>query len=246
MTTEIHLPLLLAAMGLVAALYASVGHGGASGYLAIMAMAAFPAAAMRPTALVLNIAVSLLAGVAFFRFGHFRGSLFWPFAASSIPFAYLGGSLRVHSAVFQILLALALTFAALRLVLPAPNRPPRPAPAWLVVLMGAALGLVSGLIGIGGGIFLTPLVILCGWADAKTASGISAPFILVNSLAGLAGLGADGLSHLAPAWPAMLAAVLAGGAIGSLWGSGAAHPRAVKAALSLVLALATVKLIATL
>ena len=238
------LPLLLPFF-FVAVLYASVGHGGASGYLAVMALAGVAPVVMKPTALTLNLAVSLIGAVAFFRAGHFAWRLFWPFAAVSVPFAYLGGGWNVHATVFRWLVALALAFAALRLFLPAkPAAEMRPPPWWAILLAGAMIGLASGLIGVGGGIFLTPLIILCGWAQPQAAAAVSAPFIFVNSAAGL--LGQIGALHQLPAgWPALALAAVAGGFLGARWGSRIARPLHLRFALAAVLSLAAAKLIGT-
>lgn len=232
----------LAGFFVVSALYGAVGHGGASGYLAWMALLSFAPESLRPTALVLNLAVSLLGTVAFYRAGHFRPALFWPFALAAIPFAWLGGTLHLPPAAFKLLLALTLSWAALRLVLPAPDAAEiRPAPLKLSLPLGALMGLVSGLVGVGGGIFLTPLLILGRWANAKTAAAVSAPFILVNSAAGLAGQ-SDSLSHLPDFWPALVVSVVLGGALGARWGSIQARPAQLRPALALVLLVAVAKL----
>lgn len=233
---------LLPALFVVAALYGAVGHGGASGYLAVMALAAFSPVMMRPTALVLNVAVSLIGTVLFFRAGYFRSSLFWPFALFSIPLAYLGGTINLPPGVFHLLLACALAFAAARLILPQREGPLWSPSLWAIGVSGCAMGLLSGLIGVGGGIFLTPLLILFRWADAKTAAAVSAPFILVNSFAGLAGLGLQGITQITPAWPLLILAVLCGGTLGATWGSGGATLRGLKFALSAVLLVAASKL----
>lgn len=233
---------LLVPLFLVAALYGTVGHGGASGYLAVMALAGVAPAVMKPTALSLNLAVSLIGTVLFFRAGHFAWRLFWPFAVTSIPFAFLGGRLDVPTHVFKLLLAFALGFAALRLLLPAPkNEVLRPAPIGWVLLAGAIMGLVSGLIGVGGGIFLTPLLLLMRWSNTKTAAAVSAPFIFVNSAAGLAGHSAS-LNQLPSAWPLLALIVVAGGFAGARWGSGNARAAQLRPALALVLGVACIKL----
>ena len=238
------LPLLLPVL-LVAALYASVGHGGASGYLAVMALAGVPAAAMKPTALTLNIAVSLIGTVAFMRAGHFAWRLFWPFAIVAVPFAYLGGRWPISSRVFSVLVAAALLFAALRLFLPVRAAGQlRPPPVWAIVVAGAAIGFVSGLIGVGGGIFLTPLMLFCGWADTKTAAAVSAPFILVNSVAGLAGA-VGSLQQFPAGWIWLAVAAVGGGLAGSHWGSRFARPAQLRPALACVLLVATAKLLIT-
>ena len=234
---------LLLPLALIAVLYSSVGHGGASGYLAVMALAGVAPAVMKPTALTLNVAVSLIGTAMFFRAGHFAGRLFWPFAVVAVPFAFLGGRLVVPAEAFRWLLAAALALAAVRLVLPAPvggevRGPSVPA----VLLVGSVIGLLSGLIGVGGGIFLTPLLLFFRWADTKTAAAVSAPFIFVNSAAGLAGSAAS-LHRLPTALPWVALAVMAGGWLGARWGSRIANPAQLRPALALVLAVAAVKLV---
>ena len=228
----------------VAALYATVGHGGASGYLAVMALAGFEAAAMKPTALVLNVVVSLVGTGVFVRAGHFAWRLFWPFAVVAAPFAYWGGGWQLSADVFRGLVAAALVFAAVRLFLPgtmggAERRPP---PVWGIVVAGAAIGFVSGLIGVGGGIFLTPLILFFRWAEPKTAAAVSAPFIFVNSLAGLLGHGGS-LGQLPASWPWLAVAATAGGLLGARWGSRVARPAQLRPALALVLLVAALKLV---
>ena len=234
------------AFALVALLYAAVGHGGASGYLAVMALAGVEPVTMKPVALVLNIAVSCIGTVMFFRAGHFAWRLFWPFAVVSVPFAYLGGALHLSAGVFRLLVAAALAFAALRLVLPVKNEAAavtRPA-WWAVGLSGSLIGLISGLIGVGGGIFLTPLLLFCGWARTKEAAAVSAPFIFVNSAAGLLG-NPGSLAKLPPEMPWWLPAIVAGGIIGARWGSRVARPTQLRPMLAAVLAVAVVKLLVT-
>lgn len=161
------------------------------------------------------------------------------------PFAYLGGSWSIDATAFRWLVAAALAFAAVRLFLPAPEKTAlRPPPLPAVVAVGAATGFVSGLIGVGGGIFLTPIILLCRWADPKTAAAVSAPFILVNSVAGLLGH-VRSLHHLPASWPWLAVAVVAGGLVGSRWGSRVARPAQLRPALALVLVVASIKLILT-
>jgi uncharacterized protein len=235
--------LLLPCFLAVAVLYGAVGHGGASGYLAVMALAGVAPLVMKPTALVLNLAVSLIGTVLFFRAGHFAFRLFWPFALTAIPCAYLGARLPVSPFTFKLLLAVALALAATRLLWPAPaGAATRRPPLGLALLLGGGLGLVSGLIGVGGGIFLTPLLLFCRWADPKTAAAVSAPFILVNSAAGLAAAPAS-LAHLPAAWPWLAVAVVGGGALGANWGAARARAAQLRPALAGVLALAALKLV---
>lgn len=227
---------------LVALLYASVGHGGASGYLAVMALLGVEAVLLRPTALGLNLLVSILGTIAFFKAGHFRAKLFWPLALAAIPFAYLGGSLEINETLFRKILGVALAIALIRLFTPQRATEATRSPAlWQLIVAGALMGFVSGLIGVGGGIFLTPLVIFLAWAPTKTAAAISAPFILLNSIAGLAGL-QPSMGDFHPLFPWLALAVILGGLIGCTWGSHLAQVKHIRWALGLVLSLAAFKL----
>ncbi len=230
---------------LVALLYGAVGHGGASGYLAVMALASVAAETMRPVALTLNVLVSLTGTVVFFRAGHFAGHLFWPFTLAAMPWAWLGSRTDLPEPVFRLLLAAALAVAVIRLLW----QPDRPAgirrPPWFAVIVwGGVIGFASGLIGVGGGIFLTPLVLLRGWATPRTAAAVSAPFILANSATALLGQAAS-WSRLPTAFPWLALTVLAAGWLGARWGGRLARPENLRAALALVVAIAAVKLGAT-
>lgn len=228
---------------LVASLYASVGHGGASGYLAVMVLMGIASEVMRPTALTLNLTVSLAGTILFFRAGHFAWNRFWPFAVVSIPFAYIGGSMAVSPQIFNVLLAIALAVAAGRLVFTSAEAPTLRQPGIpTIVLTGASIGWVSGLIGVGGGIFLTPLLLFFRWADPRTAAAVSAPFIFVNSAAGLFGH-RELIHHLPAFWPILAITVLTGGIIGARWGSRAARMPQIKIVLALVLTVALGKLL---
>ncbi len=244
-TLHTYFPLALGlAFFLAAALYASVGHGGASAYLAVMGLLGMAPTEMKPIALTLNIAVSLLAWIAFTRAGHFRPRLFWPLAVASVPAALLGGWLQSPEPVFKLILAAALIAGAWRLVCGCKadeatlREPYQPA----LLLLGLAIGFLSGLIGIGGGIFLTPMLVLWRWSPAKPAAAISAAFIFVNSLAGLTGFLSTGRSVPPLAW-LLLPAVLAGGWIGSHWGSRRAGSPALLRVLAAVLVVAAAKFV---
>ena len=235
--------LLLAIVFLAAAiLYSSVGHAGASGYLAAMAFVGMSTPAMRPTALVLNLLVASIATIRFARAGFFSWSLFWPFAIASIPLAFLGGGITLPGHWHRTLVGLVLWAAAIRLWLDLrvgdTHAPPRAA----ALISGAGIGLLAGLTGTGGGIFLSPLLLLMGWAKTREAGGISAAFILVNSAAGLAGNRAS-LSHLPDQWPLWAAAVVIGGLIGSELGSRRLGTPAFRRLLGAVLVIAGAKLI---
>src|SRR6266571_6559271 len=183
-----HLLLLFIAVGLIAFLYSSVGHAGASGYIAVMTLWGLAPTVIRPTALVLNILVASIGAFQFWRAGHFSWRLFWPFALLSIPTAYFGGYLQPSASVLRILIGLVLLFSAVRLIFrrcdpPEVISPSRP----MAIGVGAGIGFLSGLTGTGGGIFLTPLLLFCRWARTKQAAAVSALFILVNSIGGLIG-----------------------------------------------------------
>jgi len=238
----------LAAGMLVAAfLYASVGHGGASAYIAAMAIAGIAPAEMRPVALQLNVLVSAIATVKFWRAGHFRWPLFWPFAAVSIPAAYLGGAITLPGSAYKVLVGLVLLYAGWQLWWSARAgeelRPARRLPVPLAMAIGAVLGVLSGLTGVGGGIFLSPLLLLFGWAGTKQTSAVAAPFILVNSLAALtAGFVRNPAAPPDYAWW-LMAAVLAGGWVGAEYGSRRFANPLIRQVLAVVLAIAGGKMV---
>jgi hypothetical protein len=235
---------LTVAIFVVAILYGSVGHGGASGYIALMALCGLAPALLKPTALSLNIVVSATVAILFIRSGHFAWRLFWPFALTSIPASFIGGYLTLPPAIYRPLLGVALLFAALRLVLKVrdDDRPTTALPLPLALLIGALFGLLSGLTGIGGGIFLSPLLLLGGWGKTREVAGVAALFILVNSLAGL--LGHSGTLAQIPSFTPLLAvAAFAGGLLGATLGCRLLPTRLLIHALSLVLLLAGSKLI---
>ena len=227
----------------VAVLYSSVGHAGASGYIAVMTLAGLAPESIRPTALVLNILVASLTSYQFYRAGHFSWRLFWPFAVMSVPCAFLGGYLSVPAPIFKLIVGVVLLYSALRFFInPRPDGETRPLPRSLSLIFGAVLGFVSGLTGVGGGIFLTPLLLFARWAKTKTAAAVSALFILVNSISGLAGNVSSTKQIPALALP-LAAAVLLGGAAGSYLGSRRLSPVLIKRLLACVLTIAGIKLI---
>jgi uncharacterized membrane protein YfcA len=237
--------LLILGVAAVAFLYSTVGHAGASGYIAVMSLAGLAATTIRPTALSLNILVSLLTTWQFWRAGHFSWRLFWPFAVLAIPLAFVGGYVSLPTQVFKIIVGVVLLFSALRL-LARPSRddearaPSRP----VALTTGGALGLLAGLTGTGGGIFLTPLLLFMRWARTKQAAATSAAFILANSLAGLAGNLIATRSFPAIAGP-LAGAALIGGAAGSFLGARRFDHTVIKRILAVVLIIAGVKLIFT-
>lgn len=235
---------LLILIFLVALVYASVGHGGASGYLAVMALAGgWLPAQMSTSALLLNLLVAGAAWLMFWRAGHGSVSLLWPFAAASVPAAVVGGWLPVSAHTYRWLLAFCLLAAAVRLCLPSPRDvQPFTAPSPAVALpVGGAIGVLSGVVGVGGGIFLSPLMVLLRWADVKRTAAISAAFIVVNSLAGLAGRLIAGRFVVGPLVPLLLAA-FAGGAVGARLGANHFSGLWLRRVLALVLAIASAKL----
>ncbi len=241
-------PLLLAALFFAAAvLYSSVGHAGASAYLAAMALLGVPPAVARPTALALNILVASLVMLRYWRSGFVSLRAIAPFLIGSIPFAFLGGAISLPTNIYKPLLGVVLLIAAVQFARTAtraadeeqsvPSVPFLPA-----IIAGAAIGLVSGLTGTGGGIFLTPLLLFAGWSATRPASGIASAFILANSIAGLAGNAASigGIPAEIPIWAG---AVLLGALIGSELGRRRAPTAKLRLALAGVLVIAGLKLI---
>lgn len=240
---EAQLILLAAAVFAVATLYSMVGHAGASGYIAAMTLLGLAPAEIKPIALTLNVLVATIGTIQFARAGHFRWSLFWPFALLSVPLAYVGGATQLPVHVFKILLGFVLLYSALHLFLrPAVEQELRSPALRLAIPAGGAIGLMSGLTGTGGGIFLTPLLLFMRWARVKEAAAVSALFILLNSAAGLVGHVVSTNSFPAVALVLLLAAT-AGGVIGSHLGSRRFDPVWIKRALALVLLIAGAKLL---
>jgi uncharacterized membrane protein YfcA len=234
---------LTAGVFVIATLYSSVGHAGASGYIAVMTLLGVAPAEIRPVALTLNILVASIGTWQFWRAGHFEWPLFWPFALLSVPAAFAGGYLDLPVQLFRILVGIALLVSAAQFLLrPAAERAPRPPPTALALGIGAGLGLLSGLTGTGGGIFLTPLLIQAGWARTKAAAAVSAPFILLNSASGL--LGNLSATRSFPGFAlVLLIAALLGGSVGSYFGSQRLPHTTIRRLLAVVLCIAGVKLI---
>ncbi len=232
---------------LAAMLYSSVGHAGASGYLAAMALFSLAPTIMKPAALVLNILVALIASLRFYRADCFVWKKFWPFALTSIPCAFIGGLLTLPSLVYKQLLGAVLLFAAYRLFRYTQNAITanfKEISVPIALALGAAIGLLSGLTGVGGGIFLSPLLLFLSWADTRQTAGVSAVFILVNSIAGLAGqfVSVQKLPIEIFYWGI---AAISGGLIGSEFGSRRLASLTLRKILALVLVITGLKLIFT-
>jgi hypothetical protein len=230
----------------VAFLYASVGHGGASGYLALMAIYGFAPEVMKPTALLLNLFVSLMAFLQFYRGKHFNWKIFLPLALASIPLAYIGGTIGLESSVYKKILGLLLLFPVARFFFmrQKDESDTKPSNTAGSVAIGAGIGFLSGLIGIGGGIILSPILLLLKWSDQKQTAAISALFIFVNSLSGLTGQLSKGI-QFSPEMVGMVLIAFAGGCIGAWLGSLKFRQVVLKNLLAAVLSLASFKLLFT-
>ena len=242
--------LLAVAFALIAALYSSVGHAGASGYLAIMALAGVAPDVMRPTALVLNLVVAAIGTWRFARAGLTSWKALLPLVVTSVPLATIGGSIKLPAEGYRSLVGLVLLASAAVLAwrASATTHPVEEGPIRLPVPtalgIGAAIGVLSGLTGTGGGIFLSPLLLFAGWAGPRRTAGLAAPFILLNSAAGLIGLGWAS-AHFPAGLPWLAGAVLAGGYVGTQLGAHRLPARALLALLSAVLLIAGTKLLLT-
>ena len=235
--------LLLSLIAFVAFAYGMVGHGGASGYLALMALAGIPLVVARPSALMINLVVSGIAFAQYARAGHFRWPLFWPFALASVPMAWLGARVSIDPLMYKRILAVCLLLAVARLlgIFGTNDKAEQQVPLAAALVIGALLGFVSGLISIGGGILLSPILLLMHWADTKVTACTSALFILVNSAAGLAGT-----PHLAAMIDVQLLSwvgvALCAGLVGAYIGARRLQPPRLRQALGVVLLFACVKL----
>lgn len=230
---------------LAALLYSSVGHGGASGYLAVMALMSIAPAQMKPAALALNVLVASMATWKFYKAQAFSWSLLWPLCIASIPMAFIGGMLSLPGHIYKPIIGVVLVYAALKSLWTAKGAgavEERPVSTPVLLGLGASLGLLSGLTGVGGGIFISPILIFFRWADVKTVSGVAAAFILVNSVSGLAGVVSQGFA-MPPGllWWAVAAGL--GGYIGSEFGSKRLGNPMIQRMLALVLLIAGGKML---
>lgn len=231
---------------LVAFLYSSVGHGGASGYLALMAIFSIAPDVMKPTALLLNLFVSLTSFIQFYRGKHFNWKIFLPFAITSVPMAYLGGRMALGDDIYKKILGILLIIPIIRFLFFANIKVEeiKRSNAVLSLLIGAAIGFLSGLIGIGGGIILSPVLLLLKWTDMKQTAAISALFIFVNSLSGLAGQLQKGI-NFSPDMFAYVGIAFVGGLCGAYFGSLKLNQNFLKYLLAIVLIIASYKLLFT-
>ena len=239
-----HIWCFLLLLPVVAFLYASVGHGGASGYLALMAIFSFAPETMKPTALLLNLFVAGIAFYHYYKAGYFNIKLFWPFAVASIPMAFIGGLIEVDASIYKKILAVLLIFAILKMfnVIGKESKSIKDIKLWQGILVGGCIGFFSGLIGIGGGIILTPLILLLHWGKMKEAAAVSALFIWVNSAAGLIGQVSSGVSIPSQSF-ILVGVALIGGFLGSYYGSKKFNNSLLRYLLACVLIMASIKLI---
>jgi uncharacterized protein len=239
------LPFITIGVLAIAFLYSSVGHAGASGYIAVMSLFEIAPTTIKPTALILNILVACIGSWQFWRMGFLSWKLFWPFATLSIPMSFLGGYLNLPTPIFKVILGITLLLSAFRFLIKpteeaAPTEPVLP----IALSVGGGIGLLSGLTGTGGGIFLTPLLFLMRWASARTAAAVSALFILVNSISGLLG-NLSATRQIPPFAVILLVAALVGGSMGSYLGSHQLSHSVIQRVLSMVLIIAGLKLMLT-
>ena len=238
---------LLFLFALVAFLYSSVGHGGASGYLAIMALAGIAPAMMKQSALVMNLAVSLFSFIGFYRSGFFKLKLFLPFMVASIPMAFWGGTMSLPDSIYKKILAVCIFISIIRLLYQFEDskEPNREIPLWAGLFSGGSIGLLSGLLGIGGGIILSPLMLLMRWSKLKETAAVSALFIFVNSVSGLYGQIQKGGFNLTEDLQIAVMATIVGGLLGSYFGSQKFNTKTLKYLLALGLTIASLKLLFT-
>ncbi len=229
-------------------LYASVGHGGASGYLAVLVLAGYMRPDITPVVLILNIAVASTGLFHYRRAGHFSFKLLKPLVLTSIPAAFLGGMIPLSDKVYAALLGFTLLIAALRFlfvtqIFQSRETSPLPSNKTWALALGAALGFLAGMVGVGGGIFLSPLLLFLGWADAKKTAAVSAAFIVLNSMSGLSAHLLQGAVIDWSLLSSIAITIYIGGFIGSFFGAWRLSLRTLQQLLGSVLAIASFKLI---
>ncbi len=232
---------LLLLIPLAAMLYSSVGYGGASGYLAVMALLGMPPEDMKPAALLMNIVVAGVVFIRLYRAGHFKWHLFAPFAFTSAPTSLVGGAYTIEAPLYKCLVGIALVVAALRLFIEVGDQPATHTPKlWIALIVGAAIGFVSGLTGVGGGIFLSPILLFFRWADMRSNAAVASAFILLNSITAIMGY-----ASVSTHWPAGLSAMVlvafVGGLIGSEMATRRVAPAKLRKLLGVILLIAGLK-----
>jgi len=236
---------------LIATIYSAVGFGGGSSYIAILAFFDHPYESIPILALICNLIVVTGGSILFYKRGHFVWKLFWPYALASVPMAFIGGRIPISRETFLLLLGVCLLLVSLRLLvldqIKSNYSQAKQPNTKIALLLGAILGLMSGLVGVGGGIFLSPILLTLRWGLPKQIAATAALFIFINSLAGLFGqllkhaMQFDIVSH----WSLFLA-VLLGGQIGSRMGSGAFFSqRLIKDLTALLVLFVSVKILLT-
>lgn len=227
-------------------MYSSVGHGGASGYLALMALFSFAPETMKPTALLLNLFVAGISFYYYYKEGFFNKKLFFAFAMTSIPFAFLGGTIEIDASIYKKILAVLLIFAILKMlnVFGKEKDTIKDIKLWQGLIVGGIIGFFSGLIGIGGGIILTPIILLLHWGKMKEAAAVSALFIWVNSASGLIGQLSSGVVLEKESF-LLVAIALIGGIFGGYYGSKKINNKKLRYILAFVLTIACFKLFFT-
>jgi hypothetical protein len=242
--------LLSALIFLAATIYTAVGHAGASGYIAVMALFGVAPAVMKPTALCLNILVATFGTWRLYNAGWIAWRALWPYLIGSIPLAFVGGAVQLPGTLYKAIVGLVLIFAGTRFLLnqrertQTPHGPAAAPPLVWAILIGAAIGLLSGLTGTGGGIYLSPVLLFMGWAGARQSAGITSPFILINSIAGLAGNWVS-LASLPAELPIYALAALVGALLGMQLAIKWLSPATLQQILGLVLIVAGIKLVLT-
>lgn len=233
-----------ALLATVAFLYSSVGHGGASGYLALMAIYTFPISVIKPSALLLNLFVSGISFFFYYKKDFFKVKLFYPFAITSVPAAFIGGMIPLENKLYKILLGIVLIIAAIRLFGFFKNSEKQNVTLNIPFAMGIGfgIGLLSGMLGIGGGVILSPILLFLGWATLKETAAISSLFIFVNSIAGLSGYFMGENTFPTQSFYLVPIAVF-GGIVGAYYGSGYFSNKVLKYILATVIVLASIKLI---
>ncbi len=227
----------------IAFMYASVGHGGASGYLALMAIFAISPAVMKPTALLLNLFVSLTSFIQYYRAKYFNLKIFLPLALASIPASYIGGLMVIDGNMYKKILGILLLLPIIRFAFfsKMDNQETKPSNTAISLLIGGSIGLLSGMIGIGGGILLSPILLLLQWTNQKQTAAISAFFIFVNSVAGLAGQLSKGIHFTSDMYLYVIIA-FSGGIFGAYYGAQRFNQSVLRNILATGLLIAAIKL----